>query len=153
MKMDTLGVLTSCPQCSSRNRIPFRSIGQETRCGHCKTPLSPPNEPVEVGGSEQFDALTRECPLPVFVDFWAEWCGPCKMLAPELQKVGRSAAGRVLVAKVNTEEVSDVAARYRISSIPTMVLVRNGQEVGRVSGAQPAQNILSFLRSQLGGGW
>jgi thioredoxin 2 len=153
MKMDRLGVLIRCPQCSSRNRIPFKSIGQETRCGQCKTPLPAPNEPVEVESAEQFDALTRDCPLPVFVDFWAEWCGPCKMVAPELEKVAQSASGRVLVAKVNTELIPDVAARYRISSIPTMALIRNGQEIGRISGAQPAQNILSFLRSHAGGGW
>jgi thioredoxin 2 len=88
----------------------------------------------------------------VLVDFWTAWCEPCKMVAPELEKVAGMAVGKALVAKLNTEEVPEIAAQYRISSIPTMVLVQNGRELARLSGARPAADIFAFIRSQTSGG-
>ena len=105
-----------------------------------------PAQSVHVATDEQFEALVGESALPVLVDFWAEWCGPCKMVAPELEKVAEEMAGRVIVAKVNTEWLQETAAKFQIRSIPTLALMREGLEVDRLMGARPAVEILEFLR-------
>ena len=92
-----------------------------------------------------FDALTSGSTLPVLVDFWAPWCGPCKMVAPEIRKVAAELAGKFLIAKVNTEEVPSLGRRYRVTAIPTMVLFSNGLEVVRQAGAMPAPAIKNFI--------
>lgn len=115
------------------------------KCGQCKTALTPIDAPVEIGAPESFDELIGDSPLPVLVDFWAAWCAPCKMIAPELEKLARERAGRVVVAKLNTDELPSVAARYGIQGIPTMILFRNGTEAQRVSGAMPGAAIASQL--------
>jgi len=92
-----------------------------------------------------FDALISRSKLPVLVDFWAPWCGPCKMVAPEFRKVARETAGQFVLAKVNTEEVPSLATRFRVTAIPTMVLFENGLEVARQTGAMPAPEIRKFI--------
>ena len=92
-----------------------------------------------------FDALIRDSPLPVLVDFWAAWCGPCRAVAPELERLASERAGHVVVAKVDTEALPDVAGRFGIRGIPTMVLFRGGSEAARVSGAMPAEAIAAQL--------
>jgi thioredoxin 2 len=147
--LDEKGILVSCPACAQRNRLPFATLGKEVRCGKCKQPLLPPGATIHLGNDAEFDVLVRESRLPLLVDFWAEWCGPCKMVAPELDKVATQGAGRFLVAKVNTEELTRTASRFAIASIPTMVLMRNGSEVNRISGARPARDILAFVEQSL----
>lgn len=147
--LDEKGILVSCPACAQRNRLPFATLGKEVRCGKCKQPLPPPGATIHLGNDPEFDVLVRESRLPLLVDFWAEWCGPCKMVAPELDKVATQGAGRFLVAKVNTEELARTASRFAIASIPTMVLMRNGSEVNRISGARPARDILAFVEQSL----
>jgi thioredoxin 2 len=144
--MDRRGFVRACPNCSQRNRLLYERLGNPFRCSKCATALPPVNEPVDVPGFLEFDALTAKAPIPVLADFWAAWCGPCKMVAPELVKVAASGAGRWIVAKVNTEESPDLSARFHIHTIPTMVLFRNGFEVARQSGAMPAPRILQFLQ-------
>ena len=102
-----------------------------------------------VGSDAEFESLVSQSKLPVLVDFWADWCGPCKMVAPELEKVAAQAAGRILVAKVNTEDLQQTAARFGIASIPTMALMRDGREVNRISGARPARDILQFVEQNI----
>ena len=92
-----------------------------------------------------FDALTARSSLPVLVDFWAPWCGPCKMVAPEFVKVARETAGQFVIAKVNTEELPSLSARFHITAIPTMVVFKNGLEVARQAGAMPAPAIRKFI--------
>jgi thioredoxin 2 len=148
-EIDSKGVIVTCPSCRQRNRLPFAKIGARTQCGKCESPLAPPGEPVEVGDSAAFDALVRESPLPVVVDFWAPWCGPCRMVAPEIARVAASHAGQYLVVKVNTDAVPDLGDRFGIRSIPTMAVFAGGREAGRTAGARPAAEIEAFIESTL----
>ena len=136
-----------CPQCGQRNRLKFQGLTKTFRCGKCHNELPLPAEPVDVRSDAVFDSLITRSPLPVLVDFWAPWCGPCKMVAPEIHKVAAESAGRLVVAKINTEEVPSLAQRFRITAIPTMALFKNGLEVARQQGAMPAPGIRKFVAS------
>ena len=149
-ELDSRGVIVACPSCGQRNRTALEKLGAETRCGKCQTTLAPPGVPIAVPDEIAFDAVTSRSALPVVVDFWAPWCGPCHMVAPELERVARSAAGRYLVVKVNTDEVPALGDRFGIRSIPTMAVFEKGREVGRTSGARPAADIEAFIESSLG---
>ncbi len=146
IEADERGLVLGCPQCGRRNRASYERLGQTFRCRQCHATLSPAAEPIHVQNERTFDALTRQPAFPVLVDFWASWCGPCKMVAPELVKVASEGAGRWLVAKVNTEEVPELAQRFQISAIPTLVLFNSGREIARQSGAMPAPAIRQFLQ-------
>jgi thioredoxin 2 len=146
IESDDRGLLLSCPSCGKRNRMSYGRLGQTFRCGQCHNELPPPNEPVEIKTAQAFDALIRNAVLPVLVDFWAPWCGPCKMMAPELEKIAAEDARRYVVAKLNTEELPALAQRFGIAAIPTLVLFNSGQEVARQAGALPAQAIRQFLQ-------
>lgn len=143
-RIDRTGVIVTCPSCGKANRLAFATLDRTTRCGQCKTTLSAPSSPIEVTDTEAFDAAAAGSVLPLVVDFWAPWCGPCRMVAPELERVASQAAGRFLVLKVDTDRLTDLAARYRISSIPTLAIVHGGRELDRFAGAKPAAEILAF---------
>ena len=151
-ELDDCGVLVSCPKCGQRNRLQYDRLGQTGRCGKCGAELQAPGEPIDVANDVAFDALTSRSALPVLVDFWAPWCGPCKMVAPELNKVAREGAGKWLVAKVNTEIAQNLARRFRINAIPTMALFKDGHEVTRQVGAMAAPAIRKFLEPYLRNG-
>ena len=146
--MDGRGMIVPCPNCGQRNRVPF---GRTAKCGRCGTPLGGPSEPVEVPSAEAFDALVRASAVPVVVDFWAPWCGPCRMVAPELARVAAANAGRWIVVKVNTDALPELGERFAIRSIPTMAVFARGREVARTAGARPAADIEAFVRGAAGG--
>lgn len=146
---DDRGLLTACPSCGQVNRLAFARLDAKTRCGTCKQPLAAPGAPLEASSSADFDRLVAHAALPIVVDYWAPWCGPCRMVAPELEKVAARAAGRWLVVKVNTDVLTDLGERYRIRSIPTMAVFAGGREVGRTAGARPAADIEAFVQQTL----
>ena len=116
----------------------------KVRCASCKTMLPPVAEPIDAD-RELFDDVLQSSPLPVLVDFWAEWCGPCRMAAPEVKKVAAALAGRALVLKVDTESHPDLAARYNVRGIPNFVVLRNGRVVFQHAGLAPAHEMQRWL--------
>jgi thioredoxin 2 len=142
---DDRGLRLNCPACGRTNRLLYERLGHEFRCGQCKNLLPLPDVPVEIPDASIFASLVSRSAIPVLADFWAAWCGPCKMVAPELVKVAQAGAGRWLVAEVNTEAMPELAARFGIASIPTLAVFRAGREVRRQAGAMPAAAILQFL--------
>jgi thioredoxin 2 len=149
-KLDDKGVVVACPHCGQRNRIQYERLNQAVRCGKCKSDIPGVNVPVDVDGEAHFNTLIKLSPLPVLVDFWAPWCGPCKMVAPEFEKVAATSVGDLIVAKVNTEDQPSLAQRYDINSIPTLILFQGGREAARTSGARPAAGIQDFVHQSLG---
>lgn len=146
---DVEGVVLACTACRTKNRVPWAKLAEAGRCGHCQADLGPVAAPIEIATDAVFDALVTASPLPVLVDFWAPWCGPCVMVAPELEKVAGSEAGRLVVAKVDTDAVPTLGQRFGIRSIPTMAVFVGGREVSRELGARPAEGILQVVAQAL----
>lgn len=147
--LDDKGVVLTCAACGRRNRVPFARLTEAGTCGQCQSALPVPNTPLDIPSDAVFNALLAASPLPIVVDFWAPWCGPCRMVAPELEKVAASQAGHWLVVKINTEALPALGARYGVQSIPTMALFQLGQEAARTSGARPAAAIEAWVKANV----
>jgi thioredoxin 2 len=146
---DERGVIVECPSCHQKTRLAYARLLEKTKCGKCKAELPNVGAPVEVATAAEFDSLISSSSIPVVVDFWAPWCGPCRMVAPEIAKVASRKAGQLLVVKVNTDEVTGVGDRLGIRSIPTMAVFKGGREVARTTGARPASDIEAFVANAL----
>jgi thioredoxin 2 len=136
--------VVQCPACGRRNRVPVAAAGVP-RCGRCRASL-----PWSVAaGDADFAEVAQSARVPVLVDLWAPWCGPCRLVAPAVERVARELAGRIKAVKVNVDEAPQVAARFRAQSIPTLLLLRDGREVGRQVGAPPADRLLAWAREEV----
>lgn len=140
------GLVISCPHCGALNRAPQERLaaGAAPVCGKCGAPLF--DGPVDLADAAAFDRMIGRTEIPVVVDFWASWCGPCRMMAPQFDAAARAAAPRIRFAKLDTEASPGISARFGIRSIPTMILFRNGKEMARTSGAMGRDEILAFAQ-------
>lgn len=140
-------LIVVCPHCQAPNRVPAEKLGAGGTCGKCKQPLFT-GAPVELDPAG-FETQVGRSDLPVLVDFWAPWCGPCRMMAPAFAQAARQLEPQVRLAKLNTEEHQALAARFGIRSIPTLALFHNGREIARQAGAMDTANIVRWVKSAL----
>jgi len=129
-------IQVACPACLAPNRVPAARIAEDPKCGKCGAALLD-GAPAELN-EDQFEPFVQRTELPVLVDFWAPWCGPCRAMAPHFERAAQQMKDRVRLVKVNTEDAPGLAARYNIRAIPTLVLFKNGTETKRMSGALDA---------------
>ncbi len=132
-----------CPNCLKTNRLPKKDSYSKANCGNCKYSLLD-NHPVEVDASQMAHFLNNSS-LPIVVDFWAPWCGPCRMMAPAFEQAAENMPLKAQFLKVNTEQNQHLGAKYGIRSIPTMILFKDGKEIDRVSGALSAPQIMQWI--------
>jgi thioredoxin 2 len=133
-----------CNECQAINRIPVRHLADTGKCGRCHAALPPHDAPIDVTSGAQFDEIVAGATVPVLVDFWATWCGPCRAVAPEVKKAAHSLAGKALVLKVDTDALVGLARRYQISSIPNFAVFRAGRLVRQRAGAVDARGLEGF---------
>jgi thioredoxin 2 len=149
--MTSDALLMRCAGCGTTNRIPRAKLGAGLRpvCGRCKAPLQPQDKPVTVTDAT-FSAEVERSPVPVLVDAWAPWCGPCRIIAPVIDELAAEMAGRIRVAKLNVDDSPATAARFGLRSIPTLLVLQGGREVDRLVGVQPKAEIVRRLARVLG---
>ena len=140
--MNTTNVRVACVHCQATNRVPTSRLADDPVCGRCGQALLD-GRPVELTDAN-FDAVTTRTELPVLVDFWAPWCGPCVGMAPQFERAAQQLKGRVVFAKVNSDENPRTAGRFGIRSIPTLVRLESGRELARQAGALQAGQIVAF---------
>ncbi len=139
-------MIRTCPACGVENRIPARHLADQGRCGACKQSLAPLSEPLEVDQAT-FEDIERHARVPVLVDFWAAWCGPCRMVAPEVKQVALELSGRALVLKVDTDRFPALVARFRVSGIPNFVVLKGGRVVTQQAGAIDRRKLRALVES------
>ena len=138
--------VSPCGSCGTKNRVPAEHLADAGRCGVCKAPIPPVSEPIEAD-ERSFDEIIARAGVPILVDFWASWCGPCRMAAPEVQTLAREMRGQALVLKVDTEAQPHLAARFGIQSIPNFIVFQGGQPMYQQAGVAPRSEMRRWLES------
>ena len=137
-------MILTCPNCGRKNRSPAKRLADTGRCGACRTEISPVGKPIEAD-PQTFEEVTSDATVPVLVDFWAAWCGPCRTAAPEVEKTAADMKGKAIVLKVDTERHPQLAAKYGVQGIPNFVVLKGGKVVSQQAGVAPSAQMKQWL--------